>query len=129
MKKSGLILIVLLICHTMAFSQKVPNEKKALIEFEQTTFDYGEIQKASEGICEFKFTNKGEIPLILTNVRSSCGCTVPEWTKTPIPSGQSGIIKVKYNTHIVGSFSKSITVYSNGSLQPIVLNIRGTVTQ
>jgi hypothetical protein len=126
MKKTGLTLFVLLICYNI-FSQNAPDEKKAFIQFEQTTFDYGEIKKASEGICEFKFTNNGNAPLILTNVRSSCGCTVPDWTKAPIQKGKTGRITVKYNTHIVGSFSKNITVYSNGSDSPIVLNIKGIV--
>ena len=78
-------------------------------------------------LSAFVFKNTGKEPLILKNVRSSCGCTVPEWPKEPIKRGSKGTIKVSYNTRITGSFSKSITVYSNAEGEPVVLKIKGKV--
>jgi hypothetical protein len=66
---------------------------------------------------------------LLTKVRASCGCTTPSWPKEPIKSGKTGTIKVKYNTRIKGNFSKSIRVYSNAKNSPILLRIKGQVTE
>lgn len=97
------------------------------IEFETTEHDFGTLQQGGDGTFEFVFKNTGKEPLVLSNVRSSCGCTVPVWPKDPIKKGDKGIIKVSYNTRITGNFSKSITVYSNTGEAPVVLNIRGKV--
>lgn len=98
------------------------------IKFEKTTHDYGTIQQGADGNTEFKFTNKGNSPLILSNVHASCGCTVADWPKEPIQPGKSGVIKVKYNTARIGSFNKSITVNSNAKNATVVLRIKGNVT-
>ena len=97
------------------------------IIFASTVHDYGTIVQASDGSCEFKFTNKGKAPIVLNDVKASCGCTVPEWTRTPVAPGANGTIKVTYNTNNVGAFSKSITVNSNAVNNPLVLIIKGTV--
>jgi hypothetical protein len=99
----------------------------ASIVFNETVHDFGTIPQGSDGSCEFIFKNTGEKPVVLTNVRSSCGCTVPEWPKQPIDKGIEAKIKVTYNTKIVGSFSKKISVYNNGSVAPTVLTIKGSV--
>jgi len=99
-----------------------------VIKFENTVHDYGTIEQGSDGTYEFKFTNEGKTPLILSNVRSSCGCTVPSWTKEPVAPGKEGAIKVVYNTNGVGNFNKSITVNSNASNAQVVLQIKGSVT-
>ncbi len=100
-----------------------------VINFESTVHDYGTIEQGSDGAYEFKFTNEGKTPLILSNVRSSCGCTIPSWTKEPVAPGKDGAIKVVYNTHNIGSFSKSITVSSNAKNAEVVLQIKGNVTK
>jgi len=97
------------------------------IEFESTTFDFGQIPFASDGTCVFKFTNTSEENLIVNVVRTSCGCTNPEWPKDPIEPGKPGEIKVKYNTQIAGTFQKSITVFSNAVNSPVKLLIKGEV--
>ena len=102
-------------------------KERAVIEFETTEHDFGNIPRGGDGTYEFVFKNTGEAPLILTNVRSSCGCTVPEWPKKPIKKGKEASIKVRYNTRIIGGFSKSITVYSNAGDTPVVLRIKGRV--
>lgn len=104
-----------------------PTGNEPEIKFEKTTHDYGNIQKGDNGSCEFEFTNTGKSDLILTNVRSSCGCTVPVWPKEPIAPGQSSVIKVKYNTMRVGIISKSVTVESNAINNQVILRLKGNV--
>jgi hypothetical protein len=100
-----------------------------VINFASTVHDYGTIEQGSDGAYEFKFTNDGKTPLILSNVRSSCGCTVPSWTKEPVAPGKEGAIKVVYNTHSIGSFSKSVTVSSNAKNAEVLLQIKGNVVK
>ncbi|NTW31974.1 MAG: DUF1573 domain-containing protein [Bacteroidetes bacterium] len=100
----------------------------AEITFESLVHDYGTVQKGADGNCEFQFTNTGKEPLILSDVKSSCGCTVPSWTKEPVLPGKTGIIKVNYTkTNVVGTISKQITVTSNATTETVVLSIKGTV--
>lgn len=97
------------------------------ITFEKTVHDYGQIYQNDNGECEFQFKNTGKEDLILTNCRSSCGCTVPEWPKEPIAPGKKGVIKVKYNTGRLGVISKSVTVESNATNNRVELRIQGNV--
>lgn len=97
------------------------------IKFEKTVHNYGTIYKNGDGTCEFEFTNTGKEPLVLSRVRSSCGCTVPKWTREPILPGESGTIKVKYDTRRLGSINKHITVLSNAKTSSVVLRIKGKV--
>jgi hypothetical protein len=102
-------------------------EGQPKIEFKNTEHDFGTIEQNGDGTTEFVFTNTGDAPLILSNVRSSCGCTVPKWPRDPVAPGDSASIDVKYDTRRIGSFSKTITVYSNATETPIILKIKGTV--
>ena len=104
-----------------------PTTKDSIL-FVKTVYDYGTIVQGADGNSEFKFTNKGKSPLILSNAKASCGCTVPEWPKDPIAPGKSGIIKVVYNTANIGAFNKSITVSSNALNSTVILQIKGNVT-
>ncbi len=98
------------------------------IAFTEQEHNYGTIKKGGDGNCEFVFTNEGNEPLILSNVKASCGCTVPTWTKEPIMPGKTGTIKVRYNTNNVGGFTKTITVTCNAVNAPrTTLKIRGKV--
>ncbi|MCD4698375.1 MAG: DUF1573 domain-containing protein [Bacteroidales bacterium] len=103
------------------------NPNAPVINFDKLVHDYGELEQHGNGRCEFAFINEGKEPLILSNVRSSCGCTVPEWPRQPILPGQSEVIKVKYDTKRIGMINKSITVYSNAKKSPITLRIKGKV--
>lgn len=98
------------------------------IQFDKLVHDYGNIMQGDNGDCTFEFTNIGTEPLILSQVRSSCGCTVPTWPKEPIMPGKKASIKVHYDTYRVGSISKSITVTTNGLTDRVVLRIAGTVS-
>ncbi len=97
------------------------------IIFESETVDYGTIDKGADGVREFKFTNSGKSPLIISNARGSCGCTVPTWPKEPIKPGESGVIKVKYDTSRPGPINKSVTITSNAKTPTKVLRIKGNV--
>lgn len=100
----------------------------AEITFDKEVHDYGTIKQGANGVCEFKFKNTGKEPLIISNARGSCGCTVPEWPKEPIKPGESGTIKVSYDTKRVGPINKSVTISSNARTNPEkVLRITGNV--
>lgn len=101
--------------------------KEPEITFENLVHDYGNITQDDNGECEFVFKNTGKADLILTNCRSSCGCTVPSWPKDPIPPGKKAVIKVKYNTNRVGAINKTITVESNATNNRVILSIKGNV--
>lgn len=123
----GFILILSLISCSQTPQQASEQNKAITIKFEKTVHDYGNIQEEGDGTCEFNFTNTGEEPLVLRNVRSSCGCTIPEWPREPINPGEQANIKVSYNTKLTGRFSKKISVYSNGSENPVILTVKGNV--
>jgi hypothetical protein len=97
------------------------------ITFENDVHDYGTIKQAADGNCEFKFTNTGKEPLIISNAVGSCGCTVPTYPKEPILKGQSAVIKVHYDTKRVGAFTKNVTITSNAKTGTKMLTIKGTV--
>jgi hypothetical protein len=103
-------------------------EKGAKIEFNKEVHDYGNIKYGGEPYCSFEFKNTGDEPLIISNAKGSCGCTVPEWPKEPIAPGASSSIKVKYDTKRVGPISKTVTITSNAVDNPsALLKIKGTV--
>lgn len=124
MKKALQWLAVLLVSIT-SFSQE-----GAKIEFKTETINYGTVVKGEDsGVRYFEFTNTGDAPLLITNVRSSCGCTVPSYPKTPIAPGKSDKIEVKYNM-ATGPISKTITVETNAvnkNKGVVPLRIKGTV--
>lgn len=132
MKKVLSLLIVTAFVFS-AFAQDANTDKNKKVKEPEITFetlvhDYGNIMQGDNGTCEFVFKNTGKADLLLTNCRSSCGCTVPEWPKNPIAPGKKATIKVKYNTQRVGAINKSITVESNAVNNRVVLNIKGNVS-
>ncbi len=112
---------------TAQASKQASNPNAPVIKFDKTTHDYGTIEQHGDGTCEFTFTNEGKEPLILTNVRSSCGCTTPTWPREPILPGQSKVIKVKYDTKRIGIINKTVHVYSNATTPSVTLRIKGKV--
>jgi len=103
------------------------NPNASEMTFENETHDYGTIKQGSDGSCEFKFTNTGKEPLVISNARGSCGCTVPTFPKEPIMKGQTGVIKVHYDTKRPGAFTKTVTIESNAKTNPRILTIKGVV--
>lgn len=122
MKKIVLILFVGMLSLN-AFAQ----DKVAKIEFKSDTIDYGTIEKGSDGVRVFEFTNTGNAPLIISNVKSTCGCTVPKKPDGPILPGETGKIEVKYDTNRVNPIRKTITVTSNADTPTVALKIKGLV--
>ena len=99
----------------------------AEISFEKEVHDYGVMEQNGNGQCEFVFTNTGTEPLLITNARGSCGCTVPEWPREPIAPGASSAIKVKYDTKRIGLINKFVTITSNGETSTKIIRIKGEV--
>ena len=97
------------------------------MKFETPVIDYGTIEHKADGQREFVFTNTGAAPLIISNARGSCGCTVPTYPKEPIPPGATGKIGVKYDTKRVGKFTKTITLTTNTIQKNKILTIKGEV--
>lgn len=106
---------------------KKDNPNAAEITFENDVHDYGTIKQNADGSCEFKFKNTGKEPLIISNAKGSCGCTVPTYPKEPIMKGQTAVIKVHYDTKRVGAFTKTVTITSNAKTDTKVLTIKGVV--
>lgn len=120
MKKLALMVLVTFIGFTVQAQQ-------AKISFKSDTVDYGTIAKGSDGVRVFEFTNTGDAPLIVSDVKSSCGCTVPKKPDGPVAPGATSKIEVKYDTNRVGPIRKTITVYSNASEPMVALKIKGEV--
>ncbi|MDR0982510.1 MAG: DUF1573 domain-containing protein [Culturomica sp.] len=123
MKKILLVSFVLL--SSLAFGQK------AVIEFEEKVHNFGEVaEKGGLVDYDFVFKNVGDAPLILTNVRSSCGCTTPSYPREPVAPQATGVIKVVYNpSGRPGNFSKTITVTTNAQPAVNILTIKGNVVK
>ena len=112
-----------------AYAQEESENKPGpRITFKETTHDFGEITQGDQVEHVFKFENTGTTPLILTNVQTTCGCTVPKWPREPILPGKEAEIKVKFNsTGKSGKVSKTITIISN-SVEPITkINIKTNI--
>ena len=96
-------------------------------KFEKETINYGKILKGSDGVRTFVFTNVGDQPLVINNIKSTCGCTVPKKPEQPIMPGEKGEIKVSYDTKRLGGFSKAITIFSNAKSARKMVKIKGYV--
>lgn len=96
--------------------------------FDKELHDFGTIEYGGNGTYEFKFKNTGKEPLIITDAKGSCGCTVPTYPKNiPIKPGEIQAIKVTYDTKRAGNFTKTVTIHSNAKTPEKVLTIKGTV--
>jgi hypothetical protein len=100
------------------------------LKFEKETHDFGKVQEGPVVTTNFKVTNTGKAPVVISNAQASCGCTTPEWSKDPIMPGTSSTIKVGFSTSgRPGPFDKSITVVSNAENGTVILKIKGNVEQ
>lgn len=100
------------------------------ITFNSDVVDYGDVTKGADGNKTFTFKNTGDAPLVLKLVKPSCGCTVADYPKNPIAPGESGTIKVGYNTTTAGAFNKTIEVHSNAVQNGRkILRIKGRVVE
>ena len=104
--------------------------KMPFISFEKTEYDFGRIYDGERVKCAFKFKNTGQSDLIITSVKGSCGCTVPEYPETPIKPGEGGSISVEFNSSgRKGVQSKAVTVTTNAQPPTVVLSIKAMVIE
>jgi hypothetical protein len=128
MKKITLLFSLLFVTAFISQNANAQIVSGAKIEFSKETHDYGTVKYGADGTCTFDFTNTGSEPLIISNAKGSCGCTVPEWPKEPIAPGATGTIKVSYDTKRPGAISKSVTITCNDAAEPTkVIRITGNV--
>jgi hypothetical protein len=125
--------IALFLVLALSFFSSAPTEfdkygsKVAIIKFITEVVDYGTIAQNSEGTRLFTFTNTGDVPLLITMVKTTCGCTVPSYSKAPILPGETGELNISYDTKRLGTFTKTVTVISNAKDGNKILKIKGHI--
>ena len=122
MKKCLILMVFLVIGGVDTFAQVAKP-----LQFREESFDFGEIaEKAGPVTHQFEFTNLSNRPVKIFNVKPSCGCTTPEWTKEPVAPGKTGIIKASYGTQgRPGHFEKTMTVFTNAGTK--MVSFKGNV--
>lgn len=128
MKKLGFVLLTMFLSLGLAVAQQ-NNSGEGNAKFTTTTHDFGKVaEEAGSVSCEFKFTNNGTKPLLIQDIRTTCGCTTPSYTKDPVLPGGQGTIKVTYSTKgRVGAIDKKVTVFTNEPDKVYSLQIKGEV--
>jgi len=117
---------ILLFLGIFLVSFSIKNEKvTAGIEWEKNEHDFGKIELKKPVSVNFVFKNPSMVPLVITSVEPSCGCTVAEYPKEPVKPGKAAAVTISYDAATTGYFKKSITVVSNASQSPSVLFISG----
>ena len=102
------------------------------IQFDETTYDYGTVKDGDKVKHIYKFKNTGKTPLIISDAKGSCGCTVPDWPREPIAPGKTGEIKVEFDSKNKGTEegsnqSKRVTITANTDPVQTYLTIKGIV--
>ena len=127
-KSTKFLFILCLLVSAFGFAQEeAKTEKVGVFSFENEEIDYGTIAHNADGVRVFKFTNTGNAPIVISNAKGSCGCTVPTYSKNVILPGEKGEIQVKYATNRIGKFTKTVTLTSNASEASKILRIKGEV--
>lgn len=136
MKKIIVTLCVLSLA-SLTFGQKVAVSNSPAVNvspaaafyWANTSFDFGKTKMGIPVSYEFRFTNTGMTPLVISSVKPSCGCTVTAYTKDPVEKGASGFVRATYDAAKPGKFTKTVAVYANTPEGVIQLTIKGEVTQ
>ena len=110
----------------------VPAGPITTMEFEETEYDFGTVMEGEKVVHVYKFKNTGKEPLIISNAKATCGCTVPQWPREPIAAGESGEIKVQFDSKNKGKVggqlqSKRVTITANTDPVNNYVTIKGTV--
>lgn len=108
-------------------TSKTVADKTAAIKWTNQQISVGEIPQGKPVTFEFVFTNTGKEPVLITDVKAGCGCTTPDYSKSPVKPGEKGIVKAIYNAAAVGPFTKNVTVTTSADPNPIILTLSGTV--
>ena len=133
MKNVLLVAATLFIGAFIASAQDQPtqaqtNPNAPVMTFEFETYDFGDVNEGDDASVDFVFKNTGKEKLIITDVKASCGCTTPFWSKEPVMPGEQGKITAKYNTvGRPGQFNKTITITSNSNEESKRIFIKGNV--
>lgn len=124
--KSVYFLLIFLFVFSILSSAQ---QKQAKIVFKKEVHNFGQIKEGGGNVThKFEFTNVGGSPLVINDVKASCGCTTPSWTRKPIMPGKKGYVNVTFNpSNRPGDFNKSIVVRTNGTKNITVLRIKGSV--
>ena len=101
--------------------------KAPAFKWEKTTHEFGTIAQGKPVTAEFKFTNSGNTPLVVSAAQGSCGCTVADFSKEPVAPGKTGFVKATFNAAAAGPFTKTVNLTSNVGTAPVVLTIKGEV--
>ena len=101
----------------------------AAFHWANTSFDFGKSKVGVPVSYEFRFTNTGMTPLIISSVKASCGCTVTAYTKDPVEKGAGGFVRATYDAAKAGRYSKTISVLANTPEGTILLTIKGEIVQ
>lgn len=126
--KKLLSLVVLFSCLSVVAFAQAKKAAGPVMTFKETSVDYGVIDQGDDPYREFSFTNTGSEPLLIKNAKGSCGCTVPEYSQEPVMPGETGTLKVRYDTKRVGPINKTITVTTNETgNETRILYIKGEV--
>jgi hypothetical protein len=123
--KRLMMICAVIIGFTVTASAQTDN--KAEFKFAEEKHDFGKVSQGKPVTVKFEYTNIGEEPLILSNVQPTCGCTIADFTKTPVLKGAKGVITITYNAAVAGVFTKTIVVTSNAKTPTKYLNIVGEV--
>ncbi|MDW7690350.1 DUF1573 domain-containing protein [Flammeovirgaceae bacterium SG7u.111] len=130
MKKVILPLLMLFFAAASYAQQaQVIGTEAATFSWKAQEVNLGKIKKGVPAEAVFTFTNEGKAPLIITEVKPTCGCTIASWPKEPLQKGETASIKATYNAANKGVFHKSIRVYSNSTTPVAVLVIKGEVVE
>jgi hypothetical protein len=126
MKRVLFVLMTILLTSGMVYAQQ---KEASITVVDSTMYDFGDINEADGPVSHtFTILNNGELPLVISKVVASCGCTTPEWTKEPIAPGKTGEVKVTYDPKgRPNKFTKPVSIYSNGSTGSYTLTIKGNV--
>ncbi len=124
---NNLLFAICFFTFSSLLSQETVSQEVGVFDFELEEIDYGTINQHDNGLRTFKFTNKGKTPIIIADIKTSCGCTVPKTSNKTILPGETGEIDIEYDTKRIGAFSKTITVLSNASEKRKLLTIKGKV--
>src|SRR3569833_752175 len=127
MKRLMLICAAIIGMTFIARTASAQDNEKAEFKFNEEKHDFGKIPQGTLVFFVFVFTNIGKEPLILSDVKPTCGCTIADFTKTPVKNGEKGMIKITYNAAAVMPFNKTIVVTSNAKTPTKYLNIVGEV--
>jgi hypothetical protein len=112
----------------VTYGGNIDSSNVAMIAFEHEVYNFGTVEQGAEIRHSFEFTNKGNAPLLISNVKATCGCTIPEWPEAPIVPGESGEISVLFKTvNRINYQEKPIIIYANTLPNKTILKLKGNI--